>query len=205
MKSQPDASLDGIVTDPPWGGGPDIQGQDIWRELISGASSEAVRVVRPGGKFICWIGIAMLDPCIRSIDTRLKYVTSVAFSKIPPSFRGRLCMGPDAILIYGVGGHAKPHVRIAAGFLEYASRQKRDTKHPCARNIRAIRHLIGQWFAPGSTIADPFGGSATTACASADVGVRCSSVEIDPAMHESAMVRVSGRTANLFRMELAKR
>lgn len=198
LRALPDRSLDGIVTDPPWGSGPKIRGQDKWMELIAAVAAEAPRVLAPAGRLLLYIGVNRLAGAMHAMGQGLVYSGAVAVRRIPPLCRGYWCLGPDLVLVYGVGGFARPSVAIASGEMTMVSRRRPDTEHPCARNVDIMRRLIRQWFRPGERIFDPFGGSATTVVAAADLWVRATAAEIDPVMFRTAEHRLDIRTPNLF-------
>ena len=56
LENQPDDSLDGLFTDPPWGAGPDIAGQRQWVGLIVRVLVACERVVKPAGNILIWYG-----------------------------------------------------------------------------------------------------------------------------------------------------
>ena len=211
LKKQNPETLDGIFTDPPWGAGPDIKGQDRWKELIFEMTKAAWPALKTGGRILLWIGINRMDGAIRSISKRFVFSGAIVIRTIPPTCRGRWVLGGDHVLIYGKRGYARPVVRMAAGEMTLPSlygnfnstgvRTGPDTNHPCARDPRPATSIARQWFKPGEHVADPFGGSAVISCALADCGVRATSIEIDPKMHKTAVSRVGHRTPNVFRRE----
>jgi DNA modification methylase len=208
LEDQPRESLDGIFTDPPWGAGPDIRGQREWKDLISRMSRAAWRALKTGGRLLLWIGINRMDGAFCNVSKRFVFSGAIVIRTIPPTCRGRWVLGGDHVLIYGKRGYARPVVRMAAGELTLPSlygnfnstgvRTGPDTKHPCARDPRPSVAIARQWFKPGEHVADPFGGSAVIACALGDCGVRATSIEIDPKMHRTALIRFKHRTKNIF-------
>jgi 16S rRNA G966 N2-methylase RsmD len=208
LRDQAPASLDGIFTDPPWGAGPAIVGQDRWKELIHEMSIAGYRALKPGGRLLIWIGINRMDGAIREVSRRFVFSGAIVIRTIPPTCRGRWVLGGDHVLIYGKGGYARPVVRMAAGELTLPSlygnfsttgiRTGPDTNHPCARDPRPATSIARQWFKEGEHVADPFGGSAVIACALGDCGVRATSIDVDPKMHRTALARLRHRTMNVF-------
>ena len=87
LEAQPKASLDGIFTDPPWGAGPAIKGQDRWRELIHEMSIAGWKALKPGGRLLLWIGINRMDGAIRSVSKRFIFSGAIVIRTIPPTCR----------------------------------------------------------------------------------------------------------------------
>jgi len=197
LRQRPISSVDGIFTDPPWGVGPDIAGQDRWLDLIRDMCTAAWHVLRPGGRMLIWLGANRFGPAARVIDSMHHFLGWITVRRIPPAIRGRMVLAGDVVLVYGRNPGIQPVVPRASMEKTHASRGHPDTTHPCARPFDIAQRIIADWFAPGETIVDPFGGSGTLALAASELGMDAYSIEIDPRWHAEAELRARARTPRL--------
>jgi DNA modification methylase len=203
LKSLPDHSVDGIVTDPPWGirvsesatghRRPDaiIQGQSNWLSLLRSMTFEGARVLKENGRCLIWLGIRHVGPAIRTIDA-LEYRWMIFCGYMPPRYMVSLESYFDAILYYArfgdpwpskVNGKCKPQIYFRA------STGKKDTLHPCARPIQKVKQILNDWFVEREYVVDPFAGSDTTGFAARELNLKWDSCEIDPKMYETGIER----------------
>jgi DNA modification methylase len=199
LESLPDDVLDGIFTDPPWGSGPAIVGQDMWLTLLARTVRAAERVVRPHGHIMLWYGQACISEVIRTVAqvTRL-HLNAILVVEYIGSHRHFAQYSPlDYVLVYGRQKHTPPHgrpfCRMIYHAISTANQRSPDfvlsQKHSCARHVVTVGHILRDWFAPGMRIADPFAGTDTTGYQARRLGLQCWSWEIDPDKHALAVQR----------------
>jgi DNA modification methylase len=196
LESLPDDYLDGIFTDPPWGAGPDIAGQDIWLELLERVVRAAERVVRSHGHIMLWYGQPMVEDVMRVVlrNTRLHLnaILVVEYFGVQRIFARYAPL--DYVLVLGREKNTPPHGRPYCRMIyEAQSRPGMDRdlsmKHSCARNVYTVGNILRDWFAPGMRIADPFAGTDTTGYQARRLGLECWSWEIDPEKYQLALER----------------
>jgi DNA modification methylase len=193
LESQPDDSLDGIFSDPPWGVGPDIAGQEVWQDLLLRVLRAGERVVRPHGHILLWYGQFQLDSIFRHLLplTSLHLNALLTVSYLPHKFYSSYAT-LEVVFVLSRTRNVPPRGTPCA-FPEYRSisHGHSDTTHPCSRNAKTVSAILRDWFAPGDVICDPFAGSDTTGWAAKRLGISCYSFEVDPRMYETALARHS--------------
>lgn len=191
MKRMADHSVDGIFTDPPWGGRTKIMGNENPMALMRALDAEAPRILRPGGRVLIWIGTIQLAEFVRAFKN-LKYRWMLLCHYIPSRYVARFQSQIDPILYFSLPGEKWPsfpycrrqiYTKISTG--------KKDTRHPCGRPLNVVGEIISDWFRPGELILDPFAGSDTVGYACRKLGIKCRSYEIDPEMYLHALARHS--------------
>jgi hypothetical protein len=95
----PDCSVDGIFTDPPWGSGPEIVGQDHWKELLEILDEQAIRVLKPDAKALVWMGLRQMADALRCF-TKLEYRWSIFCQYIPGRWIAGFESRFDPILLF---------------------------------------------------------------------------------------------------------
>jgi DNA modification methylase len=198
LESLPDDYLDGIFTDPPWGSGPDIAGQDVWLELLERVVRAAERVVRPQGHIMLWYGQLMVEDVMRVVlrntQLHLNAILVVEYFGVQRFFARYAPL--DYVLVLGRKKNTLPHGSPYCRMIyEAQSRPGMDRdlslKHSCAKNAVTVGNILRDWFAPGMRIADPFAGTDTTGYQARRLGLECWSWEIDPEKYELALERHS--------------
>lgn len=209
MKSLPDHSVDGIFTDPPWaparssrrkystyiGGYPrnkvELRNAENWLEIIEQMTDQGVRVLRPTGRCLIWIGAIHLGPVCRAIKS-LEYRWALTCRYMPPRYVGSLQSFTDFILIYLPFGASLPgKIDGLTKPQEYysVSSGKKDTDHPCARPFRSVKDILRSWFREEEYVIDPFAGSDTTGRAARELNLKWDTCEIDPKMYRTGIER----------------
>jgi DNA modification methylase len=85
------------------------------------------------------------------------------------------------------------HVANTSGVISRVTHEK---AHPCPRPLDQIRHVIAQWIIPAGLVLDPFAGSGTTLVAAKSCGRRAVGIEIEERYCEIAAKRLSGARVN---------
>jgi site-specific DNA-methyltransferase (adenine-specific) len=104
----------------------------------------------------------------------------------------------DPIVVWWTPGEEKPyslgtaskdfHVANTAPVISDPSNLEK--AHPCPRPLDQVRHIVGQWCAPDSTVLDLFMGSGTTGVACMELGRKFVGIEKDPAYFDIACKRI---------------
>lgn len=182
MADLPSQSVDGIFTDPPWGSGPDIVGQDHWKELLVEIDREGARILKPGGRCLIWVGMRMYADTVRQF-TDLDYRWTVFCNYIPPRYIAGFESLMDPIILFQRRGDKYPmREKKIRQIYEKVSTGQKDTRHPCARPFSTVKTILLDWFDPGEYVIDPFAGSDTTGVACRLLNLKYDSSEIDPKM-----------------------
>ncbi len=196
LRSMPDASVDAVITDPPYALGFDYASYDDTREnlqrTINGVMPELRRVssrvyVMPGQTQMYmypepdWV----LSVVWNTTGTFGKY----GFSQWMPV----LAYGKDIKGFGSVnGGVLKGDVlRISGGAGVGFMRGDEKKNHPCPKPVNVMRLLTDRLTFPDSTVLDPFCGSGTTGIACVQTGRRFIGIEIDPGYCELARRRIA--------------
>lgn len=183
LESQPDNSLDGIFTDPPWGVmSIEIEGQAQWKDLLARLLRASARVVKPSGHILIWYSQPQLDPVIRQIVASPLFLNAL----IVVQHGGSVMIPLDFIYCL-----AREHrsLKLHSWVLVADTFQDGERRHPAERPQNIVSRVLREWFRPGDKIADPFAGSNTTGWAAERIGIDCFSFEIDPIMYATALDR----------------
>ena len=189
LKSLPKNSIDGIFTDPPWGRGPKMAGQDNWLGLIRDMTDECPRICRPGARVLIWVGMRMMGQVIRAINS-VEFQWAIFCYYIPPRYIAGFESVVDPILFFARPGDPLPmRPRKIRQIYQKANMGMKDTRHPAARPFATVKSILLDWFDPGEYVVDPFAGSDTTGVACRQLSLEYDSCEIDPIMFAHGLER----------------
>jgi site-specific DNA-methyltransferase (adenine-specific) len=213
MRGMADASVDAVVTDPPYGTGQ-------WQRAESGAGRDP-KAIHVKAEWDVW-DTFWLDESLRisrgpvafflpneqllfalsyAKENKLQWRILVWCKPDPrPRFGGQTSYGFEPVIVYrGMSGNN------GKDWCEASSPRKgRDadgTGHPHQKPLKAVRWLCDMVAPPGSLIFDPFAGSGTTAVACLKTGRRCIIVESDPKYIPVIKRRVAEASTPLFASE----
>jgi len=190
MKSLPPGSVDGIFTDPPWGSGPDIVGQDKYLSLAHQMAVEADRVLTHNGYCLVWSGNRHAGDFIKHISPPLEYKWMFFVYYIPPRYVAFFESSIDPVIIFQrPGTKFRKTTRMIRTLYQKASTGKKDTLHPCSRPFKSVKQILGDFFEEGAYIIDPFAGSDTCGMACRELRLKYDTCEIDPMMHQTGIER----------------
>jgi adenine-specific DNA-methyltransferase len=205
MRGIPDASVDAVVTDPPFGIGFDYSGKreitnqpaDYW-EWLRPKYKEALRCLRPGGfvavwqtqlyfrHFWDWFGsdIHIYAACKNFVQIR-KTPINYGYDPVVMRYKpGNVPLRPT-----------KPPRSVdffVANTASIVSDPKRIEKaHPCPRPLDQVQQILTNFVRPGGRILDPFAGSGTGLVASIRGGYEAIGIEINPVYHALAERRIA--------------
>jgi len=193
LRNLPAQSVDGIFTDPPWGSGPKIIGQDIWKELIQQMAEESLRILKPNGKVLVWIGTAILANTLKALSC-LEYKWSIYVDYVPGRYVSCFESRFDIILFLTLPMAPLPVFKnkirqIYQNVSNPADRKKHGTRHPCAKPFISVENILNDWFKEGDYIIDPFAGSDTFGVSCRLLNLKYDSCEIDPMMYQTGLKR----------------
>jgi adenine-specific DNA-methyltransferase len=209
MRDLPDASVDAVVTDPPFGIGfrygegrevantPD----DYWR-WFRPRYEEMLRCLKPGGLMAIWQAQLNFrhywDWFGDQIHIYCAARNFAQLSKTPFNY------GYDPIVMFYKSGGLplRPQeprrnldffVANTAAMVSDPTRLERG--HPCPRPIDQVVELLMNFTEESALVLDPFSGSGTTLVAALKSGRRAIGIEIDPVYLDLASRRIAGATA----------
>jgi DNA modification methylase len=214
LRTLESASIDAVVTDPPYSSGTrreaskglrkamtrEVEDDDwfgtdslttngfVW--LMRECSIEWQRLLRPGGHVLCFIDWRMmpaLSGAIESADLRSAglLVWDKTFFGMGACFRNQ----HEFILHFTKGVGSPPRRRDVGNVLRF--KPVRDGDHPTQKPLELMRTLISVIASPGETILDPFAGSGTTLLAARHHGCNAIGVERDRSFVEVSERRIA--------------
>ena len=182
----PDASVDAIVSDPPY--------NDAGVPLYSDLSALAARVLKPGRLLVAYCGKVDLPEQLRRLGEHLQYVwTGAVFLPGRHSeHRGRMIRGRwRPVAIFSAGRYQPRHWVIDA-FASEGNGAKGPTDHRWQQTVGPFVRWVTQVAEPGELVVDPFCGSGTTGLACQATGRRFVGCDIDPASVSLTIERLRG-------------
>jgi len=202
------ASVDLLVTDPPYGVGytgktrraltiaNDDLGEDGTRRLV--AETLRAAPLRPGGAFYVFApgGALHLAFLLALRDAGLAVHQTLVWLKDQFVLGHADYHARHEPILYGWRDGAAHHVvadRTQDTVWEYP-RPARNTDHPTMKPAALIERAIRNSSLPGETVYDPFVGSGTTLVAAEIAGRRAFAIEIDPAYAQVALERWAALT-----------
>jgi len=87
-----------------------------------------------------------------------------------------------------------PLLGPAAKFFYVAKARAGEARHPTAKNVELMRHLVGLVTPPHGTVLDCFAGSGTTLLAARDLGLHAIGIEREAAYVATAVRRLRSAT-----------
>lgn len=185
LRTMPDASVDAVVMDPPYGVEMNYASyrddEASTRTLILSAITECRRVSKitltTVGKFSIETWLYQVAPPRWRICWR-KGITS------RPSPIGFTDWEP--IFVYGERVHRNTHDLFTA-----QSELMGNHGHPCPKSLDWARWLVSHFCDEGGIVLDPFMGSGTTGVACVRTGRRFIGIEIDPTYYAIAQRRIA--------------
>ena len=204
LKSMPTASVDAIVTDPPYG----INFHSTFRKdpsrhfpKIANDNApyiwwlhDAARVLKKGGVLLCFtrydteeafrfaIRLAGLIPKTQVIWDKRRYGVG--------DCRGDFSLNHENIIFAVKGRFLFPNGRPSSVIPIPRLASKRLT-HPNEKPVELLQHLIAAVSKPGDLVLDPFVGSGTTAVAAKALGRRYIGIELDGGYARRARARLA--------------
>lgn len=218
MASMPDASIDAVITDPPYCSGSvseasraGAKGQGLRSEniarfgwfvgdnmgtaglvfLLRSVAFESIRLLKGSGSmlvFCDWRMVPNLAPAIEGAG--LRYQNMVVWDK------GHMGMGQGfraqhEIVLHYTAGSPKYHDLGTANVLKAGRVSVDEREHQTQKPIDLMEKLVRVVSPPDGIVLDPFMGSAATGCAAIKAGRRFVGIERDPEHFETACRRIA--------------
>jgi site-specific DNA-methyltransferase (adenine-specific) len=196
MAGLPDASVDCVVTDPPYGlDFPYHSYKDTrasLRELIAGFMPQALRLARKRVIVMCGptqIGLYP-EPLWCGAVT---WNTTGSFGKYGfNQWTPLLFYGKDVKGFGSVNGCLKSDtLKISGGAGVGFMRTAEEKKHTCPKPLNMMEMVVRRYTEPESIVLDPFAGSGTTGVACANTGRRFIGIERDERYFAIASERIA--------------
>lgn len=186
LPSIPDGCVDLIFTDPPY----DKETVPLYEDM----AREAVRILRPGGSLICYLGqYAMTEVC-DLVSRHLTFYWPLCCLHEGPgqvmSMRGiRVKWKPMLWFVKGAG-----RFDTAAVVEDLIISTKQKSSHPWQQSVTEARYYIEKLTPSGGLVVDPFCGGGTTAVAAKQAGRKWITCELDQEYAAIATKRIKEAT-----------
>lgn len=224
LRGMPDASVDAVVTDPPYcagavseaqrtrAAGQGLRSENIRRFgwfvgdnmgtaglvwLLRSIAVEAVRVVKPSGSvlmFCDWRMVASLQPAVESAG--LRFQNLVVWDKEHMGLGQGFRAQHEMILHYS-NGSPEYHDRGTSNVLRAKRVRGDDREHQTQKPVDLMARLIRVVAPLGGLVVDPFAGSGSTGVAAVQEGRAFIGVERDPQHVETARKRLADAQAQM--------
>jgi DNA modification methylase len=206
LRTLPDASVDLILTDPPYGvryrdrNGRTIANDDNLQGIL-GVFSDLYRVLRPDAFCICFYGWGAVDQFFRAwSEAGFRAAGHLVFAKGYASSERFLRAHHEQAYLLTKGRPAQP-----ANPLEDVQSwtYSGNTMHPTEKAVEILTPLIRSFSKSSAIVLDPFAGSGSTLVAAALTGRRYIGVELEAQYCALARRRLAGVARSLQRRNAA--
>ena len=211
LRSLPDASVDAVVTDPPYG----IAYQSAWRidkrsrfDQIANDDApfvwwlyDAVRVLKDGGVVLCFCRWDVQEAFRQAMQwAGLEIQSQIIWDRVVHGM-GDLKREPAPrhdVIWMGVKGDYQLPGKRPTTIIQAQRLGGEELDHPNQKPQKLMRDLLRSYTTDGSTVLDCFGGSGATGEAAIGTGRRCILIEKDPAYCETIRKRVREADGGMF-------
>ena len=199
MRSLPWASVDFILTDPPYlVNYRDRTGRSVANDVGDGAWLKPAfrqmhRVLRPNSLCVSFYGWNKVDLFMDAWKSAgFSVVGHIVFRKRYGSNARFLSYRHESAYLLAKGRPPLPGSPVPDVLdWEYSGNQL----HPTQKPVQPLKTLIGAFTKPGDVVLDPFCGSGSTLAAAQELGRRFIGIELDAAHHSTAINRLQHREA----------
>lgn len=220
LRGLPDASVDTILTDPPFSsGGRRENARSIRKSMIrsetddawiagDGMSTrgfmwtmrefgwEARRILKPGGHLLAFIDWRMADNLATALESAdLRQHPTLVWDKTYFGM-GSIFRNQHEFILHFTSGNPTPPQRRDVGNV-IACKPIRGGAHPTEKPVPLLRTLLSVVTPPGGLVVDPFAGSGSTGAAAVAEGFEFIGIELSPAYVEVGRQRLD--EPSLFR------
>lgn len=200
LRTLPSASVDLVVTDPPYlGHYRDRDGRTLANDdnpaAVVGAYAELYRVLKPDTFCVTFYGYPRLDAFVHAwTEAGFDTVGHIVWPKPYVSSERFVRVAHESAYILAKGRPHKPSRPISdVQPWEYSGNRA----HPTEKAVSVLKPLVQSFSRPGDLVLDPFAGSGSTLVAAALTGRRCLGIELEPRYCElirDRLERVACRT-----------
>ena len=199
MRSLPWASVDFILTDPPYlVNYRDRSGRSVANDAGDGAWLKPAfrqmhRVLRPDSLCVSFYGWNKVDLFMDAWKSAgFSVVGHIVFRKRYGSNARFLSYRHESAYLLAKGRPPLPGSPVPDVLdWEYSGNQL----HPTQKPVQPLKTLIGAFTKPGDVVLDPFCGSGSTLVAAQELGRRFIGIELDEQHHRTASIRLEHREA----------
>lgn len=197
MKTFPEASVDLVVTDPPYMVGyRDRDGRTVHNDRgvrwVRPSFAEVARVLKPGHFCVSFYGWQMVERFMTAWkDAGLEPYGHVVWTKGYPSNKGLVRRHHEQAYVLSKGRPCQPFAPLRDVI---PWRYTGNRLHPTQKPVSALKPLIVAFSRPGDLVLDPFLGSGTTAVAAVELGRRYVGIEQVEEYCTVARVRLEAMT-----------
>ena len=195
MGQMPEASVDCIVTDPPYmcrfqdRNGRTVANDDR-EDWLAPAVAQMYRVLKPDRFCVSFYGWHRVDAFMAAWKTAgFRPVGHLVYVKRYASKARFVAYRHEAAYLLAKGEPAKPHALLQDVLV---LRFTGNERHPTEKPLGAMELLVDAFSKPGEIVLDPFVGSGTTAVAAKNLCRRYIGIDIEPVYAQQAQERVRG-------------
>jgi DNA modification methylase len=197
MRSLPSASVDFILTDPPYlvnyrdraGRSVANDDNDAW---LKPAFRQMHRVLRPDRLCVSFYGWHKVDIFMAAWrEAGFRVVGHIVFRKRYSSKARFLSYEHESAYLLAKGNPPLPAAPVP-DVLDFPYSGNR--YHPTQKPVQPLKTLIGAFTKPGGIVLDPFCGSGSTLVAAQELDRRFIGIELNEDHHRTASRRLSGLT-----------
>jgi len=198
MRGMPWASVDFILTDPPYlvnyrdrsGRRVANDDNDAW---LKPAFRQTYRVLRPNSLCVSFYGWNKVDTFMAAWrEAGFDVVGHIVFRKRYSSKARYLSYEHESAYLLAKGRPPLPSSPVP-DVLDWQYSGNR--LHPTQKPVQPLKTLIGAFTKPGAVVMDPFCGSGSTLVAAQELGRRFIGIELDEQHHRTASSRIAQREA----------
>jgi adenine-specific DNA-methyltransferase len=198
MRSMPWASVDFILTDPPYlvnyrdrsGRRVVNDDNDDW---LKPAFRQMYRVLRPDSLCVSFYGWNKVDTFMAAWrEAGFDVVGHIVFRKRYSSKARYLSYEHESAYLLAKGRPSLPSSPVP-DVLDWQYSGNR--LHPTQKPVQPLKTLIGAFTKPDAVVLDPFCGSGSTLIAAQELGRRFIGIELDEQHHRTASSRITQREA----------
>lgn len=199
LRDMPDASVDAVITDPPYKISQEYSANADPDNLLAVASllqvaPEMLRVSKPGAVCVMYYDTRILPLALHAMSgAGWKYMRALTFYRRwgnAHKLAGWMSTS-DFLLVFAKPG-AAPQFHGPWKHDVYV-RDKREADaygHPAQKPLADVEHLVSNVCPPGGVVLDPYSGSGTTGVAAVNTGRQFIGVEMSEHFHDIATRRI---------------